>query len=213
VFSTVSALVDDLSANYDNTDLATVQDSTVRENKYTSYVNRLYNQLWYRRDWRWTYGTKDPLTMSSGTASYPTDYAGIGNQGGLYDAEGNPWRRIAYQDVESLRARGVSAQSKLFSLGPSTIIIPNTASSANFRFVYRKTPATLNYTQGTALAPMPPAFVVALHAGVVARVKEEEGDTRPEWRADFLQALSEAFRVENQGSEAQQMPMAVGGMW
>lgn len=213
MYAATQAIVNDLAKIYDNTDMATVSDATVRQNKYVSILSRVYYELWFRRDWRWTYASTDPLTMSSGSASLPTGFTSIGGHGGLYDSVGNPWRFIAYQDMESLRERSVAVNEKLFSIGPSTVLIPNTGSSEAFRFVYRTKPAAFSYVSNTTLAPMPVHFTMALLLGCAAAMKQEEGDPRMDLQLAYARALSNAMKAEGGMGAAQVLPMAIGGKW
>jgi len=213
MYATTKALVDDILPYYDNTDADNVPDATVRQAKVMAFVNRVRDELWWWRDHRWTY-TSSTVTMSSGEATFPTSFAQMGSFGGLFSqGSGIPWVEVNWQEMQTLRKRGMRTQSKLYAIG-TTIQIPNTSSSETLDIVYRLAPTTLTYGQGIAFTPMPSHFIRALLLGTVARLKEEEGDTRDIWREDYLRAVSDAFKVEREtSSRAFQMPQAVGGMW
>jgi hypothetical protein len=218
VYTETTTLVDDISLYYDNTDLDTVQDPTRRRNKILQFVNRARDEIWWYRPWPWTL-TYTTLIMVAGQANVPPNFSEVGPRGGLYDAaQGRPWVQINYQEMVTLRERTVRVNDKLFAVGPNldtgvqSIVIPNTGSSEEFKLVYRMLPLNLAY--GDDIEPLPSHFGHALLLGAVARMKEEEGDPRPLWRQDFLQALSRAMMTEREtSSRPGQMPMAVGRKW
>ena len=217
MYSETGTLVDDISKYYDNTDLSTVQDATLRQGKIMQFVNRVRDEIWWMRPWTWTQ-QEDTVTMSSGIGGLPADFGTIGPQCGLYDqANGRPWTQINFQEMQTLRKRHVRVNDRLVAIGVDgaggpAALIPNTGSSEVFDLVYKARPLMLSYSDD--ILPMPTHFGQALLLGVVARLKEEEGDPRPLWREDYMRALSRAMVTEREaGSRPAQMPMAVGRKW
>jgi hypothetical protein len=205
-------LTDLILAKYENADAAQLADATLRQARVVHFEQRAVDDIWYDRGWPFSMSSAT-LTMSSGSAARPSDFAGLTGEGGLWDSLGRPYQEISYQDMSVLRARGVEAQSKLFSVG-TTILIPDTSSTGTFTLVYQKTAPELTAYGTSQAVPLPYAFWEAILLGAVSFLKSEKGDQRPIWALGYREALSKQQRLWRSGSSRpSRLPQTVGGQW
>lgn len=205
-------LVDLILSDYENTDSAQLTDPTRRYARITNFMQHAVDSIWYDRSWPFSM-TSSSITMSGGSAARPADFAGLTGDGGMWDSTGVPWREIAYQDMGVIRSRGIEQTSKLFTVG-TTVLIPNTSGTDTFTLVYQKTAPEVSVYGSTQAIPLPYAFWEAILLGTVVRIKQEAGDERPQWRADYIAALVKQQKLwRERASRPRMMPLAVGGQW
>jgi hypothetical protein len=208
MYTDVDTIVNDIKTIYDNTESASLQNTTARDARILHYLQRSVEDVWFHRAWPFAMASAS-ITMVAGAKALPADFARVSIEGGLFDSNGISWVEISYQDMAYLRGRRLRQQGKLYTVG-STLQVVDVGSTATFTFVYQ-TQAPIQVAAGDT--GLPQTFGQVLLLGAVAKLKEEEGDTRPIWRADYQQALAKMGTLYVKASRPQQMPQTVGGMW
>lgn len=197
---------------YENTDAAQLEDPTARYARVTHFLQRATDDIWYDRSWPFTMGSSS-LTMVGGAAARPSDFAGLTEEGGLWDSNGRPWKEQAYQDMAVIRARGVEQASKLFSVG-AQVLVPDTTSTATFTLVYQTTSPTIQTYGASQAFVLPYGFWQPLLLGAVTLIKHEAGDVRETWRKDYQSALAKQQKLwKGMASRIRRMPNTVGGQY
>ena len=205
----VDALVSDVVNFWDNTIETQYQNPARREARIRHHLQRTVEDVWWHRAWPLAM-TSTTLVMTAGSAARPTDFGRVGPEGALNDSNGRPWIEQAYQDLFIMRARGLNREKRYYCVADKIYVVDPT-STQSFTLIYQKQAPTITAGVETGL---PQAFGHALLLGTVAKLKEEEGDPRPNWRADYLRALAQVTAVEAQKrSRVQQVPTSVPGMW
>lgn len=216
MYTTFDAIVSDILNIYDNTEDTAVQQVTNRTNRILHYLQRTVEDLWYDpRVWSFTMGS-DALTMSGGECAFPDDFAQVSGEGVLVDSGGKAWVEIPYQDMEYIRRKGLEQNSRYYAIG-ATLKVPVVTSTETYTLIYQKVAPTVALITGNELlgdAGIPPVFGEAILLGAVTKLKEEEGDARQGWRADYMKAVSRAASVWSKGrTRVSRMPVTIGGMW
>jgi hypothetical protein len=210
MYADVDALVADVMAIYDNTETSTLQNPTKRTARIVHYLQRTVEDVWFHRAWPFAMASAS-VVMVAGAKALPTDFGRISIEGALLDASGIAWVEISYQDMAYLRKRKLKQGSKLFAIGP-TIQVVDTASTSTFTLVYQTMAPTM-VAGATGDLGFPQPFGEVLLLGTVMKLKEEEGDARQIWRADYASALAKVGTMYVRASRPQQMPVTIGGMW
>lgn len=205
-------LYDLVLEKYENADPAQLVDITDRYERIVHFAQRAVDEIWYDRAWPFSMATS-ALVMVGGSAARPSAFAGLTGEGGLWDSAGRPWKEIGYQDMAVIRARHTNTSEKVFSVG-TTVLVPDTASTATFTLVYQSTAPELT-AQGTSQAvPLPYGFWQPILLGAVALLKSESGDQRPQWGLQYQAALARQQRLwRSQASRPLRLPITVGGQW
>lgn len=214
MYADVDTLVADVISIYDSTETSSLQNLAARTARIVHYLQRTVEDVWFHRAWPFSMAS-DTLTMTAGEDSLPTDFGRISIEGALFDSNGISWVEIPYQDMQYLRTRGLKQQAKLFAIG-SMLQVVDPTSTASFTLVYQKMAPTIAAGEDMGLGEdigFPQSFGQVLLLGTVAKLKEEEGDTRQIWKADYQQALGKMGTLYQRASRPSQMPQTIGGMW
>lgn len=214
MYADVDTLVADVISIYDSTETSSLQNLAARTARIVHYLQRTVEDVWFHRAWPFSMAS-DTLTMTAGEDSLPTDFGRISIEGALFDSNGISWVEIPYQDMQYLRTRGLKQQAKLFAIG-SMLQVVDPTSTASFTLVYQKMAPTIAAGEDMGLGEdigFPQSFGQVLLLGTVAKLKEEEGDTRQIWKADYQQALGKMGTLYQRESRPSQMPQTIGGMW
>lgn len=211
MYADFSVVIDDVVAQYDNTDGSAVHNSTTRRLRILHYGQRTMEKIWFHRAWPFAMAT-DTIAMVTGSAALPDDFARISYEGAVFGPGSNvPWVEISWQDMQYLRKRTLDQSKHYYAIGPGLIQIPNVSSSESFTMMYQTVAPALS--DSTGIGGLPAPFGEALLLGTVYKLKEEEGDARTMWRNDFNEALARATALWGRSSRSSRMPMTIGGMW
>lgn len=211
MYTTASAIIDDIVSVYDNTDESGAHNLTTRRARILHYIQRTTEKLWYYRSWPFSMASAT-VVMVAGEGSLPTDFSRISYEGALLGPGARkPWVEIDFQSMAYMRASRVEQTSRVFAVG-SKLQIPDVNNTQSFLLVYQ-TVAPTQVDDGSAETGLPLPFGEALLLGAVYKLKEEEGDPRPHWRQDFADALGRATALWVKNNRAQRMPNTIGGMW
>lgn len=210
MYTTVTALIDDIVSFYDNTESDSHQNRTKRRARILHHLNKVVEDLWFFRPWRFVTASAS-LVLANGVASLPADFANIG-EGTVRDAQGNPWVEVSYQDMLVFRQQSINSTRHFYALS-DVLTIPDPASTATLTMLYTKAAPVLSEAQASNWGGFPTNFRKALMLGTVAFVKEEEGE-KGSWKMDYIEAKSMLARTAmSMRSRQQQLPSSGSGMW
>lgn len=205
-------MTDVILADYENTDAASLVNAAVRRARIVHFEQRSIEGIWFDRTWTFSMSSAS-LVMVGGSAARPSDFAGVSGSGGFWDSAGRPYKEMDYQDMVVLRARGLEAASRRFTVA-GTVLIPDTGSTGTFTLVYQKTAPELTAYGTSQAVPLPYGFWEVILLGAVALLKSEQGDVRTTWREDYKTALAKQQRLwKPVSSRPNRLPETVGGQW
>lgn len=182
---------------------AAAADNTTRRTRLLEYLREVEAEVWWRRDWTWKKkrGTVS-IPAGVGYTTVPTDFASLGNFGGVYHPSGGQGdgEKLDLKPeslIIELREGGSnSGPPRIFALfgqDPTTYLqliqIPTTA-AADLVIWYQPNPPTIDETANVnAIKAIPEKYhQLVLVPGLRMKARESKGDARWQFSLGEYQA-------------------------
>ena len=221
---TTNGLITAAMTHYDNVD-ANDADNAARRLRVLQYAQEVFDTVYYYREWPWRYA-QGTLTLPVGNfkLKMPADYHEFGVEGSVVQSsdgfrlEEQPWIKVlAAQWAGGLPTTFTILEQDVTSGGvgdgiPNIQFGGTVGVDTSYDITYLKTsPTLLDTTDLTSrLQFIPVAYhQTVLLPGVVARLKQSEGDSR-DWEARYEIGLARMCVSERpRKTTVQQLPMTV----
>lgn len=212
------ALIDKVIAYTDNVS-ANDSDNTTRRARILAYAQETFDEVWQFRDFPFKYKTGTTSVTANATfASLPSDFAEVGNQGGIYvSGTTGPLTEVPIQALETdIQANyspaGAPQRYAIFGVDTSNVkrIYIDLAPAVTLNLVYVRVPTALADATSAELSQIPAQYHNSvILPGVVAKTRRSKGDTR-NYREDFTRGLAYMAAHERpRRGTGQRLPVAI----